>query len=236
MRPVVNIKNEIATSEGLSFSVCNPTFFFYPTQLKLLKKAKLYNRKKDELEAINILIIISTTAFIESILYESLKDIIISYKYEESDKILKNILKSTKNSMANATFKNYEQFATDVLGKSLGKFTSPDTWESIKTLFSIRNQFAHGREFLVDYIDGGNYQYTVEPSKNYKTIVEFLIKKKLIKKDIYSLKNLLTNSVTNYFIKTSKVFFDDITNNLSNEFGTTTHKDFSLLRAQFNKK
>lgn len=117
------MSNESNLSADFKMSFSVSPYHYFPIQIRILSEARTKSKITDDTIAINFLTITSCTAFIETILFESLSSVIINKENEHSDNVIKTILLKIKDDISTATFKNFDQIAKDVLGKGLNSFT-----------------------------------------------------------------------------------------------------------------
>ena len=218
--------------DGLRFIFKTSPYHFFPIQLKVLEKIRRETNKNDDSVAVNILTITSCTAFLESILFESLTAVVSAKRNEASDELIKNLLLKVERNISSATFKDFEAISQDILGFSLNKFIKNETWEAIKMLFSLRNQAVHGKVLSIEYAYKENSAIGIY-GKNYEPIIKYLLKMKLISYKDVNMSTIFGDEVTYFFIKNTKECFIDLTKNISNKFSTDTYKAFAHLRNDF---
>lgn len=215
--------------EGLELNFSTSPYHFFPTQLKLLKVIADSTNIREENTAVNLLRITSCTAFIETILYESLIAVVSQKKNEQPDEMLKRILIQKESLISTATFKDFERLSEECLGKRLSAYTTSDTWETIKVLFILRNQVAHGKKLSIRY-KYQNDAFIGEPERNYIDVINFLKKRKFLDDDDVNFSSIFENRPVEFFIEITKEFFVDVTKNISAEFSTPTYNGFEHIR------
>lgn len=208
-------------------------YHYFPVQLKILEGVAVSLVNQDELIAINTLRITCCTAFIETILFESLVAVIIEKRNGQSDEVIERILNQKEAIISGGTFRDFQRVSEECLGKKLSQYTSPEVWESIIILFALRNQIAHGKQLTVKY-SYWEEKFQGKPEKNYADIINFLKKTKLIEEDSIYMRDIYQNKIVDFFIMTTKQFFIDVTKNISTEFSTSTYEAFQHMRTSLN--
>lgn len=233
MENLIPIRDIIGFDDELTFEIIQSAFNSFPVQLTILNECRINTTVPRHKLAINLLLLKSCTAFIESILNENFVRYIEKQLREERNESKKDLLRSYEDELAGATFQKYIDLAIKIFATGLNTFTSNDTWESIRVLFKIRNQIVHGKRFSAKYSDSGtNNVFVGEFEKGYREIISFLSKKKFIDIEDLNLNMLLSDQVTDYFIGITKDFFVEITKKLSDKFDTLTHESLQYLRSE----
>ncbi|MFT3911480.1 MAG: hypothetical protein QM737_18800 [Ferruginibacter sp.] len=218
-----------AQNEYGKHKITTSASYYYPSQLRLLLEIRNSCKIDNDRLSINLLLLISSTTFIESILCENIQNVIEIQKHRENNEITWNMIKSYEDSLLNATFKNYNKIAKDVLGISLNSLTLSDTWESINNLFTLRNQIVHGRDLSYELNYFADNLPVGEFSKNYKQVIDYLVKQNLIASEPSFLNHILTNNVTDFFIEKTKTFFIDISTNIGKKYKIDIRDAFGFL-------
>ena len=203
--------------------------YYYPSQLTLLLESRNNCKIDNDRLSINLLLLISSTTFIESILCENIQNVIEVQKHRENNELTWNMIKSYEDSLSNATFKNYNKIAKDILGVGLNGLTSSETWESINILFTLRNQIVHGRDLSWELNYFAEDLPVGEFSKNYKQAIDYLVKQSLIVKEPSFLNHILTDSVTDFFIEKTKIFFIDVSTSIEKKYKIDIRDAFGFL-------
>ena len=203
--------------------------YYYPLQLKLLLESRNSCSIDNDRLSINLLLLISSTTFIESILCENIQNVIEVQKHLENNELTWNMLKSCEESLSNATFKNYNKIAKDIFGIGLNGLTTNETWESITNLFALRNQIVHGKDLSYELNYFADDLPIGEFSKNYKQVTDYLAKQNLIAKEPSFLNHILTNTVTDFFIEKTKTFFIDVSTSIEKKYKIDIRDAFGYL-------
>ncbi len=217
--------------EALKFKFITPLYDYFPIQLKILSELRKETAYSEENGvAINLLTILSCTAFIEGILFENFENVIASERTNQVSEVINNILTKIKNSLSGASFNDYNKISKEVLGQGLNHFTTNSTWEAMKIMFALRNKIVHGDILSIEYIRPKGGEYIRNEDNNYEAVIKFMIKEKLLEKGNVNISSIVSNKVIVFFTEATKDFFRDITTKLANKFKEPKWDNFLHLR------
>jgi len=228
----IHIEDNIHFEDEVSLQAISSNRVYSPSQLSALRKAREIITNQSERMELNFVTVTSLTSFIESILNDTLLELIHPMKKLSSDKTHLRIIEYLEKRVHGATFQKYDDILFLLTGKRLRDYTSFDTWECISLLFTFRNQIVHGKHFSYTMTHGFDDTETFELSDTYKTVHEFFIKKGLLTIDEVKTNNfyMLKNEMIDYFTEQVILFFTEFAKQISVEYKLVTYDNMHFIR------
>ncbi|WP_161890426.1 hypothetical protein [Pontibacter russatus] len=177
-------------------------FAFYPEMIQWKLQQKNNVTIEHLHKSLAISIIIDCACLIEGVLNIINKELLQDARHSKNS-LQHRLLTLLEQRLEKGQFSEYTNIYSTLVGREIKVLVGNESWKSIVTLFSFRNNLVHGNVIEITE-HKSNRGVRVEVFNTYKRIYEYLLEKKLI--DVYTLEpeNLLFNeSILSFFYEST---------------------------------
>jgi hypothetical protein len=229
-------KNKISKEETrkLNGVFTHPVWTNLPDTIKILQNSRTAQTENGRIYkfpticGINTSIILLSATCIEGFLVECLSLFTVETLITAGETINDRMLHDLRVRISRATFGDFQELFSIVLGKSLSELiVNEPLIECIQTLIPFRNGLAHGRSISFEsYTDSETQTTETEIQQQYKVVYNYLIKNNLI----IPSEHLIGNKVADHFAEQIFPFMNEVINVLPEK--KKTAMDFFIALAK----